>query len=84
MEVGYWHTHADYSIERDGKIIRTSDPKRDDFNSDNFSGVDRDVAVDMAKGRDEYKGYVGTPGEYYRGYDGGSKKEYVLEKPSDS
>lgn len=83
IEVGYWHTHGEYSIERNGVIIRTADPTRDDFNSDYFSDVDLEVADYQADGKDEYKGYVGTPSGQFKGYDAKIKKQYLLEKDNE-
>jgi uncharacterized Zn-binding protein involved in type VI secretion len=69
--VGDFHTHADYS-EADpvtGNAVRTSDPTRDDFNSDNFSDADRlGIAAD-GSGNPEYRGYLGTPSGTFRVYD---------------
>ena len=69
--VGDYHTHADYSLADPvtGAAIRTSDPARDDFNSDNFSTTDkRGIAADGA-GVPGYAGYLGTPGGTFRRYD---------------
>lgn len=61
-EIGYWHTHGDYSVyNSNDEIVRASDPKRDDFDSDHFSDPDIEVADYQAKDKDEYKAYVGTP-----------------------
>tara|TARA_R110002126_G_scaffold212488_1_gene359097 strand:- start:2430 stop:6413 length:3984 start_codon:yes stop_codon:yes gene_type:complete len=82
VEVGYWHTHGEYSVfDENDNIVRTGDPSLDDFNSDHFSVPDIDIANARGNVSTEYKGYVGTPGEIYRGYDAKSKKHYVLEKP---
>jgi hypothetical protein len=55
--VADYHTHADYSLAdpNTGAAIRTSDPARDDFNSDNFSTQDKRSA--KALGYDAYLGY---------------------------
>ena len=82
-EVGYWHTHGEYSaFDQHGKIVRTGDPSLDDFNSDHFSSQDLNVADYKGKVSPEYKGYVGTPGNIYRGYDAKTKKQYILDKPA--
>ncbi|WP_052748971.1 RHS repeat-associated core domain-containing protein [Arsukibacterium ikkense] len=82
VEVGYWHTHGEYSVfDENDNIVRTGDPALDDFNSDHFSVPDIDIANARGNVSTEYKGYVGTPGEIYRGYDAKSKKHYVLDKP---
>ncbi len=77
-ELGYWHTHGDYSIERNGQILRTSNSSRDDFNSDHFSIPDIDAANSQAIGKTEYKGYVGTPSGTFRGYDAKTQTQYTL------
>lgn len=83
LEVGYWHTHGEYSaFDQYDNIVRTGDPSLDDFNSDHFSSQDLNVADYKGKSSEEYKGYVGTPGNIYRGYDAKSKKQYILDKPA--
>ncbi len=83
LEVGYWHTHGEYSaFDQYDNIVRTGDPSLDDFNSDHFSSQDLNVADYKGRSSEEYKGYVGTPGNIYRGYDAKSKKQYVLDKPA--
>lgn len=60
--VGDYHTHGDYSTAGPGgKAIRTGDPKRDDFNSDHFSGGDRRGITSDGRGQPAYRGYLGTP-----------------------
>ncbi len=63
--VGDYHTHGDYSLEdpKTGKISRTSDPKRDSFDSDNFSQADKNNINSNVErtGILTYKGYLGTP-----------------------
>jgi uncharacterized Zn-binding protein involved in type VI secretion len=68
--VGDYHTHGDYSeLDDEGNVVRTSDPARDDFNSDNFSDTDRaGIAADGA-GTPGYAGYLGTPSGTFRRYD---------------
>jgi hypothetical protein len=68
--VGDYHTHGDYSTaDGEGNPVRTSDPARDDFNSDQFSRSDlRGIRSDGA-GNPDYRGYLGTPGGTYRQYD---------------
>jgi len=78
--VGDYHTHGDYSVAdpATGAAIRTSDPTRDDFNSDNFSGADRrGIAADGA-GTPGYAGYLGTPSGTYRRYDPATGADTVL------
>ena len=70
VAVGEYHTHGDYSIRRNGKAVRTSDPKRDDYNSDNFSGGDKTGAMERSREAPKgYKMYLGTPSGVFRVYD---------------
>jgi Domain of unknown function (DUF4329) len=64
--VADYHTHADYSLAdpNTGAAIRTSDPSRDDFNSDNFSTQDKRSAKALG-----YDAYLGTPSGTFRHYD---------------
>ncbi len=68
---GDYHCHGDYSTVEPGtgRAIRTSDPARDDFNSDNFSATDRSGITSDAAGHPGYKGYLGTPGGNFKAYD---------------
>lgn len=60
--VGDYHTHANYSIIDPLKgIVPTGDPKNDDFNSDKWSSEDIKGVDQDAKGKKEYKSYLGTP-----------------------
>jgi len=69
--VGDYHTHGDYSTmdPATGKAVRTGDPARDDFNSDDFSQTDRDGIANDAAGKPGYKGYLGTPSGKFKQYD---------------
>lgn len=69
--VGEFHTHADYSVvdRNTGSAIRTGDPRRDDFNSDNFSSTDLKGIKGMSSGIQGYKGYLGTPSGTFKVYD---------------
>ncbi|MEZ5399667.1 MAG: DUF4329 domain-containing protein [Bryobacteraceae bacterium] len=64
--VGDYHTHAAYSLQdpATGDAIRTDDPARDGFNSDNFSGQDKSDSNTQG-----YPGYLGTPSGTFRKYD---------------
>ena len=64
--VADYHTHADYSLAdpNTGAAIRTSDPARDDFNSDNFSTQDKRSAKALG-----YDAYLGTPSGTFRRFD---------------
>ncbi len=78
--VGDYHTHADYSIAnpRTGAAVRTSDPARDDFNSDNFSTQDKVGIASDATGVPGYKGYLGTPSGRFRCYDPATGSDTTL------
>jgi len=85
--LGDYHTHSAYSIvdPKTNKIVRTDDPKRDSFNSDNFSRHDLAGIKQDAKGRPGfnggwpgYKGYLGTPSGVFKVYDPATGKEYIL------
>ena len=64
--VGDYHTHGDYStVDPTTKAaVRTSDPKKDQFNSDNFSTADKSDSKKQG-----YPGYLGTPSGTFRKYD---------------
>lgn len=64
--VADYHTHADYSLAdpHTGAAIRTSDPSRDDFNSDDFSTQDKRSAKELG-----YDAYLGTPNGSFLRYD---------------
>lgn len=78
--VGDYHTHADYSTADPvtGRAVRTSDPARDDFNSDNFSAQDRRGIANDAVGRPGYRGYLGTPSGTFKVYDPATGKTSTL------
>jgi hypothetical protein len=68
--VGDYHTHGDYSVEGpDGKPQRTSQPALDQYGANRFSDVDIDGIRQDARGKPEYKGYLGTPSGEYRRFD---------------
>lgn len=69
--VGDYHTHGDYSTAEPttGAAVRTSDPARDDFNSDNFSRTDKTGIARDGAGNPDYRGYLGTPSGTFRRYD---------------
>ena len=73
--VGDFHTHGDYSTEdkKTGAAVRSSDPKKDQFNSDNFSTQDK--TDNAAVG---YPGYLGTPSGTLRKYDPATGKDTKL------
>ena len=73
--VANYHTHADYSTAdpATGAAIRTSDPNRDDFNSDNFSTQDKKVFTNKG-----HTGYLGTPGGTNKKFDPATGTETTL------
>lgn len=78
--VGDYHTHGDYSTRdpRTGAAIRTPDPSKDQFASDNFSTSDKRGIKSDAKGTKGYAGYLGTPSGTFRKYDVDSGKDTTL------
>jgi hypothetical protein len=73
--VGDYHTHGDYSTvdPNTGAAVRTNDPSKDAFNSDNFSTQDK--ADNKKQG---YPGYLGTPSGTFRKYDPATGNDTVL------
>jgi RHS repeat-associated protein len=77
--VGDYHTHGDYSVVGDdGRAIRTSDPQRDNYRSDSFSGQDFTGIRADAVGKSEYTGYLGTPSGKFRSYNPKTRKDSLL------
>jgi uncharacterized Zn-binding protein involved in type VI secretion len=73
--VADYHTHGDYSTAdpATGAAVRTKDPSKDAFNSDQFS------AQDKSDNRKEgYPGYLGTPSGTFRKYDPATGNDTVL------
>ena len=52
---------VDSVMGENGSAVRTHDPHRDDFNSNHFSGTDKQGIAHDARGKPEYRGYLGTP-----------------------
>ncbi len=78
-EVAYYHTHAAYSVRGpDGNAVRTDDPARDDYNSDNFSSTDRRAAANLARTNPGYVGYVGTPSGTFKMHNPATGLDTVL------
>jgi RHS repeat-associated protein len=74
--VGDYHTHGDYTIVTEtGQKIRTSDPMRDSYNSDDFTGADKKGVAAIAKKYPGYVGYLGTPSGKFLVYDPAAKKK---------
>jgi RHS repeat-associated protein len=70
--VGDYHTHGDYSIydPKTKKAVRTSDPKKDSYHSDDFSSLDKaGIIADAATYGKQYRGYLGTPSKVFKEYD---------------
>ena len=63
--VADYHTHGDYTYD-DGE--RTSDPSKDDYDSEHFSPQDRNSSANMARGNPNYRSYLGTPSGALREY----------------
>jgi hypothetical protein len=78
--VGDYHTHGDYSTAdpATGAAVRTSDPARDDFNSDQFSTTDKTGIANDGAGNPEYRGYLGTPSGVFRQYDPATGSDTTL------
>ena len=72
VEVGWYHTHGDYSLSDPSVgpamatpgVRRTSSPMQDGFNSDNFAPMD----VDLAEQVPNSKAYLGTPSGQFKVY----------------
>ncbi len=79
--MGDYHAHGDYSTidPKTGAAIRTSDPMRDDFNSDNFSYTDIEGITNDGKGNDKYRGYLGTPSGKFKRYNPSTRKTDILD-----
>jgi hypothetical protein len=73
--VADYHTHGDYSTAdpKTGAAVRTNDPSKDQFNSDNFSRQDK---IDNVK--QGYPGYLGTPSGTYRKFDPATGQDTVI------
>lgn len=73
--VGDYHTHGDYSTvdPSTGEAVRTTDPSKDEFNSDNFSAADKRETKRVG-----YPGYLGTPSGTFRKYDPGTGSDSAL------
>ncbi|MDQ3132146.1 MAG: DUF4329 domain-containing protein [Acidobacteriota bacterium] len=69
--VGDYHTHGDYSTQdpTTKAAVRTSDPTKDQFNSNNFSATDKTGIASDGASTPGYKGYLGTPSGTFRSYD---------------
>jgi hypothetical protein len=78
--VGDYHTHGDYSTKNraTGAAVRTNDPSKDEFNSDNFSTTDKRGIARDGQGIPGYKGYLGTPSGTFRKYDPATGSDTVL------
>lgn len=70
-EIGYWHTHGNYST-KDGTATTI---QNDHFNSNDFSNTDINAANNEGILKKEYRAYVGTPSGAFKGYN--SKTGFV-------
>ena len=78
--VGDYHTHGDYSVMGpNGNAVRTHDPHRDDFNSNHFSRPDKQGVANDARGKPEYRGYLGTPSGRFLEYNPSTDHEGPLQ-----
>ena len=74
------HTHGDYStLGPNGEAVRTGDPAKDDFNSDHFSGADKDGIKGDAGENSQYRGYLGTPSGAFLEYNPFTDQEGPLK-----
>ncbi|MFC4159052.1 RHS repeat-associated core domain-containing protein [Chitinimonas lacunae] len=66
--VGDYHTHGDYSIEgkTPGSVIRTSNPNRDDFDSNNFPLSDKKITLAASLKYPCHRSYLGTPSGQFK------------------
>ena len=73
--VADYHTHGDYSTAdpKTGKAVRTNDPSKDAFNSDNFSTQDK-----LDNKKQGYPGYLGTPSGTFRKFDPATGSDTTL------
>jgi hypothetical protein len=81
--VGDYHTHADYSTLdlTTYKAIRTRDPSKDEFDSDNFSSTDK-LGYILRGGRGsnpDYRGYLGTPSGKFKVYNPSTGTVRILQ-----
>ncbi|WP_426389182.1 RHS repeat-associated core domain-containing protein [Variovorax sp. R-27] len=75
QEVGYWHTHGDHSDQYGNRTTRA----KDYYGSNNFSPEDKDAAkAGMQHDHPDYRGYVGTPSDGYKGYNPKANQTYRL------
>lgn len=78
--VGDYHTHGDYStLGPNGSAVRTHDPHHDDFNSNHFSGGDKQGIAHDATGKPAYRGYLGTPSGRFLVYNPSTGQEGPLQ-----
>lgn len=78
--VGDYHCHGDYSTvdPNTGAAVRTNDPSKDQFNSDNFSTTDKNGIASDGAGVPGYAGYLGTPSGTFRKYDPSTGNDTTL------
>jgi hypothetical protein len=81
---GDYHTHGDYSVkDSNGNPVRTGDPNRDDYHSDNFSKGRPEGDIESADAinqkRPGFKSYLGTPSGHIKEYDPTTKRVETLK-----
>ena len=71
LVVGEYHTHGDYSVPgQNNQVIRTSDPSRDRYDSNNFGYDDLSRANWLSQHAfSGYKSFLGTPSGVFKVYD---------------
>ena len=75
QEVAYWHTHGDHSDQNGNRTTRA----KDYYASNDFSPEDKAAARTGMKHDDpDYRAYLGTPSDGYKGYSPQTNQTYRL------
>ena len=75
QEMGYWHTHGDHSDRNGNRTTRANDY----YGSNDFSPEDKTAAkTGMKHDHPDYRGYLGTPSDGYKGYNPKTNQTYRL------
>jgi RHS repeat-associated protein len=75
QEVAYWHTHGDHSDRNGNRTTRA----KDYYASNDFSPEDKTAAKTGMKHDDpDYRAYLGTPSDGYKGYSPQTNQTYRL------
>jgi hypothetical protein len=70
--VGDYHTHGDYSRQifpedpEGGEVVRVTNPKDDNLNSDHFSKPDQIISSALSPYHPDYRSYLGTPSGVFK------------------